>query len=79
MFFGLIVENYVACCLAYNEIPLLYWESNNTAEIDFIIQQEMDIIPIEVKKSFDLKSRSLNTYLTKYPKAGCYKGISKEF
>ena len=36
------------------------------AEVHFIIQKEMDIIPIEVKTSTHTKARSLDIYMKTY-------------
>ena len=43
-----------------------YWESDGKAELDFIIQKDADIIPIEVKTSTHTKSRSLDLYMKAY-------------
>ncbi len=60
---GPLTENYVANELKINEYDLYYWESKGLAEIDFIIQKQTDIIPIEVKSSIHTKSRSLDIYV----------------
>lgn len=65
-FLGAIAENYVAQELTAKKTPLFYWRSDDTAEIDFVIQQEMNIIPIEVKKGLRTRSRSLSVFLQKY-------------
>jgi len=57
---------YVAQALCSNGYSLYYWESNNTAEIDFVIQKENAIIPIEVKAGSNTRSRSLSVYSSKY-------------
>lgn len=65
-FIGAITENYVAQALSSNGFDLAYWTSKDTAEIDFIIQDEDLIIPIEVKSGVNTRSRSLNVYKKKY-------------
>lgn len=65
-FIGAIVENYVADQLRVNWSELYYWESAHTAEIDFIIQNQDEIIPVEVKSSSHTRSRSLSVYKAKY-------------
>ncbi len=62
---GPLTENYVADELKVNGYDLYYWESDGIAEIDFVIQKQNDIIPIEVKASLHTKSRSLNLYMEK--------------
>ena len=34
---GIIAENYVATQLIANDTPLIYWESGNQAEVDFVL------------------------------------------
>jgi predicted AAA+ superfamily ATPase len=43
-----------------------YWTSGNTAEIDFLLQTEQKIIPVEVKSALSIKSKSLSEYRKKY-------------
>ncbi|MCL2310926.1 MAG: ATP-binding protein [Firmicutes bacterium] len=66
-FKGAMTENYVLCELVnlYGETPF-FWRSENIAEVDFIIQNDADIVPLEVKSEKNDKSRSLAEYLKKY-------------
>lgn len=59
---GPLTEHYVANELRVNGYHLYYWESNGKAELDFLIQKDTGIIPIEVKTSTHTKSRSLDLY-----------------
>lgn len=61
-FIGAIAENYVANALSSNGFQLYYWTSKSQAEVDFIIQNYDEIIPIEVKANLHVKSRSLSVY-----------------
>ena len=66
-FKGILTENYVLQSLVRqlgNEI--FYWTSGNSAEIEFILQNSNRIIPVEVKASSSIKSRSLTEYRKKY-------------
>jgi len=65
-FIGAIAENYVAQSFSANLIPLLYWKNDNTAEVDFVIQKGMDVIPVEVKSGVRVRSKSLGIFLEKY-------------
>jgi predicted AAA+ superfamily ATPase len=65
-FMGAVAENYVAAVLAASGHPLYYWQSGNTAEIDFLLQKEGNIIPVEVKAGMHIKSRSLSVFAGKY-------------
>lgn len=63
---GMMAENYVAEQLAANGFPLRYWTSGNTAEIDFVIQQDACSVPVEVKSANNVKAKSLQTYVKNY-------------
>ena len=63
---GIIAENYVAAQLVANDIQLIYWESGNQAEIDFILYNDDGIIPIEVKADDNVGSQSLNVYMKRF-------------
>lgn len=68
---GIIAENYVATQLIANNNPLIYWESGNKAEVDFILYNDDGIIPVEVKANDNVNSQSLNVYMKRYnPKYG---------
>lgn len=43
--------------LIINKHKLFYFEQNNTLEIDFIFEQNNNIIPLEVKLGFNTKSK----------------------
>lgn len=65
-FKGGLTENYVFNQLISSGFDLYYWASNNQAEINFITKINEDIIPIEVKFSDNIKSKSLLIYSSKY-------------
>lgn len=46
--------------------PYYYSEENSRGEIDFVIQKESEIIPIEVKAEENLKAKSLRAFAEKY-------------
>ena len=62
-FKGGMVENYVCNQLTSNGYTNYYWESDRSAEVDFIIQREGKIIPIEVKSADNTKAKSLKIYM----------------
>jgi len=71
IFKGVLAENYVATQFRVNKIPLYYWCSGNMAKIDFIINTDDGIIPVEVKANENTQSKSLKVYMEKYkPKYG---------
>ena len=76
---GNIAENYVATQLVRNGLSLYYWKSNSDAEIDFILYNEDGLIPIEVKASDNITSRSLNSYMKQYNPKYSIRISSKNF
>jgi uncharacterized protein len=66
-FKGALVENYVLTeLIASRGRAPCYWKSGNTAEVDFVVQTENGIIPLEVKSSENVKSHSLGVYRDRY-------------
>jgi len=62
---GGIAEQFVLQELitADDKLPIYYWATDkNTAEVEFVIQYDGEIIPIEVKSGKNVKSESLNIY-----------------
>jgi uncharacterized protein len=66
-FKGALVENYILQSLIpqYEVIPR-YWSSGIQAEVDFIIQTQNQIIPVEVKANENVRSASLTVYANKF-------------
>lgn len=65
-FKGGMTENYVYTQLAANGRSAYYWESEHSAEVDFIIEREGSVIPLEVKAAENTRSRSLRVYMDAY-------------
>lgn len=65
-FLGALCENYVAQAFTCNGYPLYYWKNENRAELDFVLQHQDQIIPIEVKKGKRTKSVSMAMFMEKY-------------
>lgn len=63
---GPLTEHYVANELRANGYEIYYWESDGRAELDFMIQKDINIVPIEVKTSTHTKSRSLDLFMKTY-------------
>jgi predicted AAA+ superfamily ATPase len=66
MFRGFIAENYVAQTFCSKGIDLCYWDSGNLAEVDFLLDIQDGIIPVEVKASENVRSKSLQSYIGKF-------------
>lgn len=61
---GSILENVVACNLKANGFNLYYYDKNKVGEVDFIVEQDSKILPIEVKSGNDYKKhKALNNLL----------------
>lgn len=67
-FKGALSENYVQQSLQNQfEASPRYWAWDNPRhEVDFLIQRENDIFPIEVKSEASIESKSLKKYKEKY-------------
>ena len=63
---GILTENYVAQSFFSKGVDLYYWESGSNAEVDFILEIDGKIIPVEVKSSENTRSKSLQSYVKKY-------------
>ena len=63
-FKGALTENFVLQSLVpqFDTAPHYWSRLNPSYEVDFVIQHENDIIPIEVKSDTNIKSRSLKKY-----------------
>ncbi|MCL2322225.1 MAG: ATP-binding protein [Oscillospiraceae bacterium] len=77
-FKGGMVENYVSCQLISNEYKGYYW-SDKGAEVDFVIQRQGKIIPIEVKSADNTTAKSLSIYINKYKPEYAIKLSTKNF
>ncbi len=61
-FKGALTENYVLQTLVANGLEPYYYTFDNRYEIDFIMQYQNEIIPIEVKSGKSLNNTSLKVY-----------------
>lgn len=68
-FKGALTEQYVFQQMkTYKDIDIYYWSADNSSgEIDFIVQKEGVITPIEVKSSENLQSKSLSAFIKRHP------------
>lgn len=64
---GSLAENYIAQCLVAGGFVPRYWTSGRSAEVDFVIEDgSARAVPVEVKSSGNVRSRSLSVYREKY-------------
>lgn len=78
-FKGGMAENYVHAQLMSNGYRMYYWESARGAEVDFVIQRDGQLIPIEVKSADNTKAKSLRVYMETYHPAYAIKLSAKNF
>ena len=76
---GAVTENYLAVQLACREHNLYYWESNSTAELDFVIMYGNGILPIECKANVHVRAKSLEIFKKKYDIAQSVRVSAKNF
>ncbi len=65
-FKGAIAENYVYGELKAIGIHPYFWRSRNTAELDFVFEEENVIYPVEVKAADNVRAKSYVQFCKKY-------------
>lgn len=66
-FNGAFIENFIAQELASaRKEQLFYWTSRSDAEVDFILESNQNIFPLEVKSGTSRNTKSLQSYASKY-------------
>lgn len=78
-FKGGMAENYVNVQLSINGYSTYYWESERGAEIDFVIQRDGKLIPIEVKSADNTRAKSLRVYMDRFEPEYAIKLSAKNF
>lgn len=76
---GFLTENFVAQILNTHNYNLYFWTSANSAEIDFVLDTENGIIPVEVKASDNVRAKSLGAYVEKYKPAYAIRISARNF
>lgn len=68
---GAITENYVMNELLNQKKMPYFWKSGNTAELDFIYENDGNVVPVEVKAATNTQAKSYKQFSKKYePKVG---------
>jgi len=79
---GKTFENYVLTELLKHDLQVKYWRTKSKAEVDFVIEKENTLTPIEVKLKADKAGRGIKSFIKTYkpPKAFVihYNGKEKE-
>jgi Predicted ATPase (AAA+ superfamily) len=69
-FKGSFTEQFVLQQLIAMGVKPYYWSSDTTpSEIDFVVQTDDRVIPIEVKAEENVRARSMKAYIEKHPEA----------
>ena len=65
---GALMENFVLSELIKNDVDVMYWRSKSGAEVDFILLENNQITPIEVKYKLrkNTITKSLLSFIKKY-------------
>ena len=72
---GGIYENVIGECLVKKGYDLYYYKINDSMEIEFLIEKNGEVIPIEVKAT-NSQTLFLNSYVKKFNPSITYKLIS---
>jgi predicted AAA+ superfamily ATPase len=66
-FKGAMAENWILqSFMAQSDHKPRYWTSGAAAEVDFVWQVGLDVVPVEVKSGVNVRSRSLSSYVARY-------------
>lgn len=80
---GVIAENYVAMELVKMGYNLFYWsrkgKNSGNAELDFVVQMDDQVIPVEVKANNNTQAKSLRVYDSFYNPSLAIKISSNNF
>ena len=64
---GALTENYVLTeLITQGAQDVFFWKSNNKAEVDFVVQEGANVVPVEVKAAENTRSKSLARYRELY-------------
>ncbi len=74
-----LLENYIAITLRTNGYPIIFWESDSMAKIDFILVKDNELIPLEVFCDKNTRSKSISVLKQKIDFPYSIKISSKNF
>lgn len=74
-----LLENYVVQSLQAKNFSFAFWESDSMAKIDFILEKQNEIIPIEIHSSDNTRSKSISILKQKCEFDYAIKVSSKNF
>lgn len=65
-FKGALTENFILNELLKQDLHPYFWRSENSAELDFLLESKNSLIPIEVKAEIHTKAKSYSLFCKKY-------------
>lgn len=69
-FKGALTENAILQALIpQSDVSPYYWSSENRAEVDFVLQLPLQVVPVEVKSDARISGKSLSVYNNKFEPA----------
>lgn len=80
-FKGALTEQYVLqqIIAARDDAPMYWSRDNSRGELDFAIERDADLVPIEVKAEENLHSRSLRSYIDSFHPADAWRFSLADF
>ena len=78
-FRGGVAENYVMQQLVAGGVEPFYWGTASKSEVDFLVQTEEGVVPLEVKSGVNVGARSLEAYRRRYAPACVIRISAKNF
>jgi predicted AAA+ superfamily ATPase len=69
---GYVAENFVAQELRAAGNKTLYCWQGRTAEVEFLLEREGEVVPVEVKSGWVTQSKSLKVYMERYHPSKAY-------
>lgn len=79
IYIGVVIENYIATEIYKKYEKKLYTYNDNRKEVDFLIERNNKLIPIEVKAAKNTKSKSLNVFMQQNDIDFAYRISEKNF
>lgn len=70
---GAVTENYVLNELLCMQKNPYYWRSGNSAELDFLFENDGKVVPVEVKAATNTQAKSYKQFCKKFAPAKGYK------
>lgn len=74
-----LLENYIAQTLHAKGYPLMFWESDSMAKVDYILPKDQELIPLEIYISDNTRSKCVSILKRKYNFTYSIKISSKNF